>query len=66
MKFSFKILWKCLKNFVEIAQKFGEMFLKVTRNSAENCINSLKSWMKVLGKLSEIPLRIGAAFLKIW
>ncbi len=29
MKFSFKILWKLLKNFVKIAQKFIEFFLKL-------------------------------------
>ncbi len=65
MKFSFKILWKSLKNFVEIAQKFREIFLKVTRNSPEICINSLKRWMKYFWKLSEIYLKIGEIFLKI-
>ncbi len=46
MKFSFKILWKSLKNFMEIAQKFRKIFFKVTLNSPEIRINSVKNWMK--------------------
>ncbi len=47
-------------------EKFSEIFFKVSQNSPENCINSLKKRIKFLWKLSESSLKIGDVFLKIW